>query len=145
MAFKFNPLVRKNSIGLTNISWLVNLGLVNRNQSVIKKTCIIAHCRRLVCLPAQQAGCPGLPTIYWSLIPCHWSSCLLLRSVYHHSDLREWYHTLISPYARMAIDQIYQPLVSVTTWFYNHSYNHGTILVFTSTHYLSFFQYLIWF
>ena len=56
-----------------------------------------------------------------------------------------WYHTLISPYARMAIDQIYQPLVSVTTWFYNHSYNHGAILVFTSTHYLSFFQYLIWF
>ena len=52
-----------------------------------------------------------------------------------------WYHTLISPYARMAMDQIYQPLVSVTTWFYNHSYNHGTILVFTSTHYLSFFQY----
>ena len=56
-----------------------------------------------------------------------------------------WYYTLISPYTRMAIDQIYQPLVSVTTWFYNHSYNHGTILVFTSTHYLSFFQYLIWF
>ena len=55
-----------------------------------------------------------------------------------------WYHTLISRYARMAIDQIYQPLVSVTTWFYNHSYNHGTILVLTSTHYLSFFQYLIW-
>ena len=53
-----------------------------------------------------------------------------------------WYHPLISPNARMAIDQIYQPLVSVTTWFYNHSYNHGTILVFT--HYLSFFQYLIW-
>ena len=46
-----------------------------------------------------------------------------------------WYHTLISPYARMAIDQIYQPLVSVTTRFYNHYYNHGTLLVFTSTHY----------
>ena len=77
---------------------------------------------------------------FWKLLkPKIWSNFYVWLIAFWPRRLYLWYHTLISPYGRMAIDQIYTPLVSVNTWVYNHSYNHGTILVFTSTHYLSIF------